>query len=182
MAHLFRLEARFKAGASPARASEEMREMENEISELLAAVMSDPASIDVLSVSSDEEQVDRIFEVWRAGSESIAPVPVESLAAGLYDLGEGWDLLIERTAPTDDLFTAGLWDGTDQIAYAEDETPAHAVLAVLRAATKTGETLPAEKLADISSRAAREIALSMAAPSVAPSGEALTTTESEEVQ
>lgn len=186
MSVLFRLEARPKTGASPARASEEMRGLESEISEMLAAVMPDPASIDVLSVSSDTKQVDQIFEVWRAGGEAIAPAAVEPLAAGLFDLGEGWDLLVETTGSnvSGSAFSAGLWDGTDQVAYAEDQTPAYAILALLFITTETGGTLPGDKLADLASRAAREIALSLAAPPAAPSDEAPTTppTESEEAR
>lgn len=90
----------------------------------------------------------------------------EPLAAGLFDLGEGWDLLVEPTGSnvSGSAFSAGLWDGTDQVAYAEDDTPAQAILTLLLVTTETGATFPAEKMADMASRAAREIALSMAAP------------------
>lgn len=95
------------------------------------------------------------------------PKPIEP---GEYLLGGGWTLEISTRYPEEESYWAHLTEADGSgLSGADDEntSAALAVLDVILVADGEGATFPepvAELLADFASRAAREIALSLAAP------------------
>jgi hypothetical protein len=105
---------------------------------------------------------------WIAGMpEEVSSAP---LIAGGYDLGEGWTLDIWSRYPEEESYWAHLTEADGSgMSGADDENTsvASAIIDVLLVADGEGAKFPAsvaELLADFASRAAREIALSLAAP------------------
>jgi hypothetical protein len=96
------------------------------------------------------------------------------LCAGEGPLGEGWTLRITTKYPEEDSYWAHVYDeeGAGVSAqYDSHESAAHAVLDVLLHASEIEYCFPAEvaaNLANVASTAAREIALSLAAPTTLP--------------